>query len=90
MQAFNNDQKIKEFYLSRIREHYKADEIIKGAYWENGKGCAVGCTIHSSNHEDYEKIFGIPISLARLEDSIFERLENSLAKEWPLKFLESM
>ena len=52
MKAFFNDEKIKEVYLQRVTEHEKADEIIKGQYWENGKGCAVGCTIHSSNHAD--------------------------------------
>jgi hypothetical protein len=43
--AFHNDQKIKDKYLARVEAHRKADEIIKGKYWENGKGCAVGCTL---------------------------------------------
>lgn len=55
MKSFHNDQKIKTKYLARVRAHQKADEIIKGQYWEDGKGCAVGCTLHSSNHNAYEK-----------------------------------
>lgn len=46
MKAFHNDKKIKAKYLARVKAHIKAGEVIKGKYWENGKGCAVGCTIH--------------------------------------------
>lgn len=37
MKAFHDDLKIKEKYLSRVRAHKRADEIIKGKYWEDGK-----------------------------------------------------
>lgn len=88
--SFHNDPAIKEKYLNRLRLHYKADEIIKGTYWENGKGCAVGCTVHSSNHASYESELGIPQILARLEDRIFEGLPNEKAKEFPIQFLEAI
>ena len=90
MKAFHNEPKIKEKYLDRVTMHEKADEIIKGQYWENGKGCAVGCTIHSSNHASYETELGIPRIIARLEDGIFENLPNDLAKTWPRRFLEAI
>lgn len=60
MKAFHGDLKIKEKYLVRIRAHAAADEIVKGQYWEDGKGCAVGCTIHSNDHSLYPKLFDIP------------------------------
>lgn len=44
--AFHGKQSIKDEYLARVRAHKAADEIIKGVYWEKGKGCAVGCTVH--------------------------------------------
>lgn len=88
MKAFHNDLAIKEHYLNRVRAHALADEIIKGTYWEKGKGCAVGCTIHSADHSSYEKELGIPQWLARLEDKIFEGLPNERAKNFPLEFLE--
>ena len=88
--SFYGDQKIKDKYLLRVIAHAKADEIIKGTYWKNGKGCAIGCTIHSSNHNAYEKELGLPEWLARLEDTIFELLPNNKAKEWPRQFLESI
>ena len=90
MKAFHNNPLIKEEYTNRLKDHYEADEIIKGIYWEKGKGCAVGCTIHSDNHLSYETELGIPQVIARLEDAIFERLPNELAKEFPLQFLSAI
>ncbi len=85
--AFHNDQSIKDKYLARVRAHALADELVKGQYWRHGKGCAVGCTIHSNSHLEYEVQLGIPMLLARLEDSLFENLPNRLAQTWPERFL---
>jgi hypothetical protein len=90
MKAFLNNASVKKKYLARVRSHIKADEIIKGKYWQDGKGCAVGCTIHSSNHQAYELELGIPEWLARVEDIIFEGLPNERAKTWPEEFLDSI
>jgi len=88
--AYHNDKKIRTKYLSRVKLHYKMDEIISGTYWENGKGCAVGCTIHGNEHARYETELGIPQTLARLEDRIFEGLANKDSKEWPIEFLAAI
>lgn len=88
MKAFHNDPAIKGKYLARVRMHREADQLVKGQYWENGKGCAVGCTVHSSSHADYETELGIPRKLARIEDGIFEGLPNGQALSWPERFLD--
>ena len=90
MLAFFNKSSVKRTYLARVRAHAKADEIIHGTYWENGKGCAVGCTIHGSDHGKYETELGIPRILAKLEDVLFERMANGHAKEFPLQFLSAI
>jgi len=90
MKAFHNNPLTKEEYTNRLKDHYAADEIIQGTYWENGKGCAVGCTVHSGKHLAFETELGIPQVLAKLEDSIFEGLPNKLAKEFPLQFLSAI
>ena len=90
MEAFHNDPLVKEYYFTRLNKHYQADEIIQGKYWENGKGCAVGCTIHSYIHSKYESELGIPEDIAHLQDIIFEGLPNKLAKQFPLEFLSSI
>ena len=90
MKAFHGKQEIKDEYIKRLQDHYEADEIVKGVYWEDGKGCAVGCTLHSDDHKAYEVELGIPEVLARLEDSIFEGLSPKDAKEFPLNFLNAV
>ena len=90
LRAFHNDPKIKQKYLDRVTAHEKADEIIHGTYWENGKGCAVGCTIEGSHHERYESELGIPSAIAHLEDCLFEMQTNGDSKTFPRRFLEAI
>ena len=91
MQAYHNNDKLKQSVLAQMAAHREADTLIQGyGYWKDGKGCAVGCLIHSGNHGEYETKFGIPKFLARLEDSIFERLPVEVAKQWPERFLSAI
>lgn len=57
LQAFHNDQAIKNKYVARVIAHREADNIIRGTGWDNGKGCAAldaaennsdmgGCSCH--------------------------------------------
>jgi hypothetical protein len=90
MKSFFGKKEVKEKYLSRVKAHAEADEIVKGKYWEKGKGCAVGCTIHGSDHFAYETELGIPAWLAYLEDTLFEGMSLEKAKKWPERFLKAI
>ena len=90
LKAFHNDPKIKAKYIKRVKAHAKADRIIKGQYWSEGKGCAVGCTIEGSDHSKYETELGIPSILAYLEDALFEEMSDAEAMKFPLEFLEAI
>lgn len=90
MLAYHGSKELKRFYVGRVKAHREADELIKGTYWEGGKGCAVGCSIHSSEHSAYEAELGIPQALARIEDWIFEGLDNGHAQAWPGQFLSAI
>jgi hypothetical protein len=90
MEAFLGKQEVKTKFLERVRAHREADELIKGTYWEKGKGCAVGCTVHSDDHVAYETQLGIPQILALLEDGLFEALPNGVAMLWPERFLSAI
>ena len=90
MRAYHNNPEIKSNIIAQLIAHREADELVKGQYWENGKGCAVACTIHGSDHMEYEARFGIPVDLARLEDCIFEGLPNGKAQEWPVRFMSAI
>ncbi|MGN6121686.1 MAG: hypothetical protein ACTHOJ_01890, partial [Sphingomonas oligoaromativorans] len=90
MRAFHGSEDLKTQKLVQLRAHEAADEIVKGLYWQGGKGCAVGCTVHSSSHAAYETEMGIPRMLARLEDGIFEGMSNAAAKRFPVRFIEAI
>ena len=87
MLTFHGSQELKDQRIAQVRAHRLADQLVKGQYWQDGKGCAVGCTIHSGNHEAYETELGIPVELAHLEDRIFENLDNGSSMMWPERFL---
>lgn len=82
--------------IALMQAHSKADELVKGRYWEGGKGCAVGCILHdyghsgTSDHMAFESLFGVPVALARLQDTIFEHLPNAESQKWPVRFWEAI
>jgi hypothetical protein len=89
LSAYHGKPELKQQVLAEMKAHRKADRLIKGKYWEDGKGCAVGCLLKSGNHIEYEKKFGVPVHLAYLEDSIFEGLPKEKAMLWPERFLDA-
>jgi hypothetical protein len=91
MLAYHNDPELKKTVIAEIAAHREADSLIQGyGYWKDGKGCAVGCLIKSDDHKMYEIRFGIPESLALLEDAIFEWLPTDDARKWPERFLNAI
>lgn len=92
MKAFNGSVDFKNRLLAGVAKHVNAGDIVQGEkfYWDGTKGCAVGCTIHSSDHRTYEKAYQIPTSLAYLKDTIFENLPPQLAQEWTSRFLSAI
>jgi hypothetical protein len=90
MKAFHGDPAIKAKYLSRLKAHHVADEIIQGQGWDGSHGCAVGCTLNKYAHEVYETELGLPQWLAHLEDRIFEGLPPKEAQQFAVDFLEAI
>jgi hypothetical protein len=92
--AYHNDPAIKAALIASLEDHAAHDRIKQGSYWQDGKGCAVACTLQGvdenaaihGKHQMYETYFGVPQAIARLEDRIFEGLDNTLAMRWPLRF----
>ena len=89
MLAYHGDEKLKTAVINEMIAHRKADQLVKGHYWQDGKGCAVGCIAKTEDepHKVFEERLGIPEHLAQLEDEIFENLQNGKAMLWPEKFL---
>jgi hypothetical protein len=88
--AYHGQQSIKDKYIARMQEHVRQDQLIQGTGWEDGKGCAVGCTFDSYDHSRGPEEIGVPEVLLHLEDVIFEGLSSDLAAQWPLRFLSAI
>ena len=102
--TYRNDVEFKTMFVKETIKHRKADELIKGTYVKrNGsfKGCAVGCAIETLNvklnksysndsHSALEDEGLYPEWLARLQDSIFEGLEDKLSQTWPERFAKAI
>ena len=102
MRAFQTGTVTKDQLIQALEMHQDADRFQKGVFWDpdSETGCGVGCSIHDfapgaeADHDEYERLFGIPAELAVLEDYIFETLDyngtpESLA-QWPLAFTRAI
>ena len=97
LRGFHGSRVVGNFYRARVAWHAERDQFRRGHYTEGElspeggfTGCAVGCSIHGSNHQGYESQIGVPMVLARLEDRIFESLavlDLPAAKAWPVDFM---
>lgn len=65
-----------------VASHIAADKVVQGTYWENNKGCFIGCLTHSSEAQGVEEKFGIPLVLVRITEIIFERLPEKEAVQF--------
>ncbi len=89
--AYHGRQADKDAIIAQLKAHRAADQLIQGyGYWQDGKGCAVGCTLHSGDHIEYESRFGIPVAIAHLEDAVFEGLPVALARAWPERLMSAI
>ena len=92
MLAYLNDPKLKAKTVSEMAAHRKADELVKGRYWDGEKGCAVGCLSKDGKggHDALSARLGVPPQLLHLEDVVFENLPTALSEKWPERFLKAI
>ena len=98
MFAYSHPIVTREAFLAELQAHADADQIVQGQYWDNERGCAVGCSLHSisrlipdarvamNDHYKLAETIGAPPPLLYLEDKIFEGLPVNLARQWPMRF----
>lgn len=65
-----------------VKKHIDADSVIQRCYWENGKGCFVGCLAQGYNLPLLSETYGLPIGLTRICEAIFEALSLVDAKQF--------
>jgi hypothetical protein len=69
-----------ETMKAEVAAHIAADAVIQGTYWKEGRGCFIGCLTHSVKAEAVTDKFGMPLSLVKIAEHIFESLPAADAK----------
>lgn len=57
-----------------VADHIAADQVVQGRYWENNRGCFIGCLTHSSKSQLVTHKFGMPLPLVCITERVFDRL----------------
>jgi len=47
-----------EILRAEVASHIANDAVVQGQYWNEGKGCFIGCLAHSSDAEKLGERFG--------------------------------
>ena len=94
MTAYKGLPGLKLHYLRKAEFHEWTDAFEKGLYWdqEERRGCAVGCWSHDpyGGHAELSKAMGVPETLLRLADGLFEALPEGEFQKWPRRFANAI
>ena len=63
-----------------VARHVEADAVLQGQYWDGSHGCFIGCLAHSDDASALGEMYGLPLPLVRICESIFESLPANEAK----------
>ena len=90
MLAYHNNEELKQATILAMKEDIAAQRLIPGQYWENNKGCFVGCVVRGDDHMKFETQIGFPVMLARLADRVFEGLPTQAKRDdFAIRYLQS-
>jgi hypothetical protein len=67
-----------------VAAHIEADAVVQGDYWDPdaGRGCFIGCLAHSNSTVKIELTYGLPSSILKIAESIFEALPQDEAQNF--------
>ncbi|MEM1224574.1 MAG: hypothetical protein AAGJ40_02695 [Planctomycetota bacterium] len=90
--AWYGEPKLKTAAMDRLREHRRLDEIAQGVYFQDGKGCHLGCLSHANDdtHEVVERMFAIPLRIGYWLEAVFEGLPNGRCADWVMQSTEAI
>ncbi len=88
--AYFGSEEVKAKYVKRMEDHIKADELIRNVGFEDGKGCAVGCTLDRYSHKGFEDKLGIPEWVAHLIDKLHENTSDNVWPSFSINFLKAV
>ena len=85
--AWYGEERLKDAALARLMQHRTADDFVQGFYYLiDGRGCQLGCLTHSAvgTYAATERMFAIPLNVAYLLETIFERLDTESCGDWAI------
>ena len=79
---------------AQVEAHLAADKLVKGQYWEDRKGCFIGCLAHEYTQSGCisknEETYSLPAMVQILADNIFEGLTVSEGREFFAAFPDAV
>ncbi|MCZ6583062.1 MAG: hypothetical protein O6761_07835 [Thaumarchaeota archaeon] len=88
--SYQNDQKIKDKYVNRMKLHIQNDELKQRKTGENCTGCLVWCTLDNYSYSQFSKELGVDFWIPTMLDKVFEGMKPTKAQEFSLKILEAI
>ena len=92
MLAFHSEPSLKTAVMDRLREHRRLDTIVQGTYFDEGRGCHLGCITHINDdtHEAAERLFGIEQRVGYWLEAVFEGLPKEDCAAWVIESTEAI
>jgi hypothetical protein len=91
--SFHGKKSLKSGKLRHLRNHRRLEHLKQGVGFEsNGSthGCAIGCLFDRYEHSLGPELIGLPESILRLADHIFESLPAKEANLWAVDWLAAV
>lgn len=81
-----------QLLIKRAVKHRKADEIVQGKYWQDGKGCCVGCLaeVDDGAHKHLAQMTDLPEWIFHAADAIHEELPSGEYQKWPERLARAL
>ena len=90
--AWLGSQEIKDLTLEMLRADQEAHRIVQRHYWEDGKGCQLGCLTRKldGTHAAVVDRFGFPLRVAYWLEAVFEGLPQGECEQWVIDSAEAI
>lgn len=68
--AFYGDAQLRDFLLTRLKQHAENDELIvaRSSTWNDGRGTLCAALVHSDSNGVFERVTGLPANLMPVLD----------------------
>ena len=101
LNSYKGDNNFKQQMVTAIIAYKENDRIVKGHYWEDGRGCNIGCgeyavcqilghEFEDRRHKKLAEELEVPEAIFHLGDTIFEKLPEDAANQFVVDFYQAI